>query len=227
MVSPKRWGCLWPATEWGETTNHSRRKGMKRLGTTRIMMKDFRFNHSIIPISVVSLLRFIFLDSGHKRGKKQVSLHNDRPELRSLLVPSGKRSLAMSVWIRGVNRSDWDIMWVSWRVSWNTIYDNDIFILHHITSWWNYFIYIYNIYIYKWYHFLLESFHFGYAVDPSFLSHEIMISVIPRVRPGDPSPTCLRQSGRRRARLNLRISNQAVYRSVYRYLYEIYMRFMR
>ena len=147
MVSPKRWGCLWPATEWGETTNHSRRKGMKRLGTTRIMMKDFRFNHSIIPISVVSLLRFIFLDSGHKRGKKQVSLHNDRPELRSLLVPSGKRSLAMSVWIRGVNRSDWDIMWVSW----NTIYDYDIFILHHITSWWNHFIYIY-VYIYVYIH---------------------------------------------------------------------------
>ena len=98
-------------------------------------------------------------------------------------------------------------------------------ILHHdgIISY--IYIYIY-IYIYKWYHFLLESFHFGYAVDPSFLSHEIMISVIPRVRPGDPSPTCLRQSGRRRARLNLRISNQAVYRSVYRYLYEIYLIFI-
>ena len=123
-----------------------------------IMMKDFRFNHSIIPISVVSLLRFIFLDSGHKRGKKQVSLHNDRPELRSLLVPSGKRSLAMSVWIRGVNRSDWDIMWVSW----NTIYDYDIFILHHITSWWNHFIYIYiciYICIYTYMYFL--SFFLG------------------------------------------------------------------
>ena len=58
MVSPKRWGCLWSATL--RRNHQSRRKGMKRLGTTRIMMKDFRFNHSIIPISVVSLLRFIF-----------------------------------------------------------------------------------------------------------------------------------------------------------------------
>ena len=220
MVSPKRWGCLWSATL--RRNHQSRRKGMKRLGTTRIMMKDFRFNHSIIPISVVSLLRFIFF--GFRTAWQKTGFIAQRPTRVEVFTGAIRQEIPR--YVRVNPRCE------SFRLGYHVGLMKGLMKHHlwlwyiHITSYYimmeSFHIYIY-VYIYKWYHFLLESFHFGYAVDPSFLSHEIMISVIPRVRPGDPSPTCLRQSGRRRARLNLRISNQAVYRSVYmRFIWDLY-----